>query len=45
MHKLAYGTDKVPHDHEEAPNNNSDKDELKHLRQRVAELESRERKV
>jgi len=44
MYKLAYGTDKVPHDHDEAshPSPDKDEEELKQLRQRLAELESKQ---
>ncbi len=43
MYKLAYGTDKVAHGHEEGDHPSSEKDkadELKQLRKRIAELES-----
>src|SRR5438034_7926113 len=43
LHKMAYGTDKVAHGHEDGDHPPSDKDkteELKQLRQRIAELES-----
>ena len=42
MYKLAYGTDQVPHDHDDASPPSPDKDEaeeLKQLRKRLAELE------
>jgi hypothetical protein len=51
MYKLAYGTDKVPHDHDDASPPSSDKDkdkdkdeaeELKQLRKRLAELENKQ---
>jgi hypothetical protein len=38
IHKLAYGTDKVPHEHEGEVE--TKEEEVKHLRQRVAELET-----
>jgi CBS domain containing-hemolysin-like protein len=44
MYKMAYGTDKVAHGHEDTPQPPPDKDEteeLKQLRKRVAELESK----
>jgi len=44
MHKLAYGTDKVEHGHEEeTPQptvDHKEAEEIKHLRRRVAELET-----
>ena len=45
LYKMAYGTDKVAHGHEDVPEPSPDKneaEELKQLRQRVAELESRQ---
>lgn len=45
MYKLAYGTDKVAHDHEDAAHPEADKDEaeeLRQLRKRLAELESKQ---
>jgi type VI protein secretion system component VasK len=44
MYKLAYGTDKVAHDHDDPPKPSPDKDEeeLKQLRKRMAELESKQ---
>jgi len=42
MYKLAYGTDKVPHGHDDAPAENNEAAELKQLRQRVAELEAKQ---
>jgi hypothetical protein len=45
MYKLAYGTDKVAHGHDDASPPSPDKDEaaeLKQLRQRLAELESKQ---
>jgi CBS domain containing-hemolysin-like protein len=45
LYKMAYGSDKVAHDHEETvePTLNTDEDaELKQLRKRVAELETRQ---
>lgn len=45
MYKMAYGTDKVAHGHDEAPQPSPDKDEaeeLRQLRKRMAELESRQ---
>jgi len=45
LYKMAYGSDKVAHDHEETvePTLNMDEDaELKQLRKRVAELETRQ---
>ena len=43
LHKLAYGTDKVTHGHENGsePEDEEEEEELRHLRQRVAELEHR----
>ena len=44
IYKLAYGTDKVAHDHKDTAHPAADKDEaeeLKQLRQRLAELESK----
>jgi CBS domain containing-hemolysin-like protein len=44
LHKLAYGTDKVPHGHEETahtPPAKAETDELRELRQRVADLEAK----
>jgi hypothetical protein len=44
FYKMAYGTDQVAHGHEDTPQPASDKDEaeeLKQLRKRVAELESK----
>jgi hypothetical protein len=44
LHKAAYGTDKVAHGHEDTEPKATEKDEageLKQLRQRVAELESK----
>jgi CBS domain containing-hemolysin-like protein len=44
FYKMAYGTDQVAHSHEDTPQPASDKDEaeeLKQLRKRVAELESK----
>lgn len=43
FHKLAYGTDKVTHGEEDAPPTSrpDESDELRQLRQRVAELEAR----
>ena len=44
LHKMAYGTDKVAHGHEDTAPNLPDKDdaeELKRLRGRVAELETK----
>jgi len=41
FYKMAYGTDKVAHGHDDASQSGGDKaEELKRLRQRVAELES-----
>ena len=44
LYKMAYGTDKVPHDHEDEaerlPDNAPVSEELRTLRQRVAELEA-----
>jgi len=43
LYKMAYGTDKVAHGHEDGDHPSSDKDkaeELKQLRKRIAELES-----
>jgi hypothetical protein len=44
MYKLAYGTDKVAHGHEDAPAapDHDEAEELKQLRRRVAELESKQ---
>src|SRR5882724_5728779 len=45
LYKMAYGTDKVAHGHEDEPHPPPDKDEaeeLKQLRKRVAELESKQ---
>jgi len=45
FYKMAYGTDQVAHSHEDTPQPASDKDEaeeLKQLRKRVAELESKQ---
>jgi len=44
FYKMAYGTDQVAHSHEDTPQPASDRDEaeeLKQLRKRVAELESK----
>jgi len=44
LYKLAYGTDKVAHGHDDAETKATEKDEaaeLKQLRQRIAELESK----
>lgn len=43
LYRLAYGTDRVPHGHEEpeAPPREKEREELMRLRQRVAELESK----
>jgi hypothetical protein len=44
MYKMAYGTDKVPHGHDDAAHPapaRDDAEELKQLRKRVAELESK----
>jgi hypothetical protein len=44
LYKLAYGTDRVPHGHEEKPPT-TDQDEareLKQLRERIAELETKQ---
>jgi hypothetical protein len=43
LHKLAYGTDKVPHgpDHSQALPDNDETEELRQLRRRVSELESK----
>ena len=45
LYKLAYGTDKLPHDHDDAappsPNTN-EAEELKQLRKRLVELESKQ---
>jgi CBS domain containing-hemolysin-like protein len=43
IYKLAYGTDKVTHGHENGsePEDEDEEEELRHLRQRVAELEHR----
>lgn len=41
LHKLAYGTDKVPHGDGHHDESATDGDELKRLRQQVQELESR----
>ena len=43
LYKMAYGTDKVPHGHEdeaEAPPGTPESEELRKLRQRLAELEA-----
>jgi CBS domain containing-hemolysin-like protein len=40
MYKLAYGTDKVPHGHDDPLD--KDEEELRQLRQRLAELESKQ---
>jgi len=45
LYKLAYGTDKVAHGHDDTPQPSPDKDEaaeLKQLRKRLAELESKQ---
>jgi len=45
LYKMAYGTDKVAHGHEEElhpPSDKSEAEELKQLRKRVAELESKQ---
>lgn len=44
MYKMAYGTDKVAHDHDDPPKPSPEKDEeeLRQLRRRVAELESKQ---
>ena len=45
FYKMAYGTDQVAHSHEDTPQPAPDKDEaeeLKQLRKRVAELESKQ---
>lgn len=45
MYKLAYGTDQVPHDHDDASPPSPDKneaEELKQLRKRLAELEGKQ---
>ena len=44
MYKLAYGTDKVPHGHDDSPAtpDHAEADELGRLRQRVAELEAKQ---
>ena len=44
MYKMAYGTDKVAHDHDDPPKPLPDKDEeeLRQLRKRLAELESKQ---
>jgi len=42
MYKLAYGTDKVAHGHDDAPAEKDEAAELKQLRQRVAELEAKQ---
>ncbi len=43
MYKMAYGTDKVPHGHEDEaqPAAHDDTEELMQLRQRIAEIEAR----
>ena len=44
LYKMAYGTDKVAHGHEDAETKATEKDEaaeLKQLRQRIAELETK----
>ena len=44
LYKMAYGTDKVAHGHEDDAHSSSDKDEadeLKQLRKRIAELETK----
>ena len=44
MYKLAYGTDKLEHDHDDSgvpTEATSDADELKQLRKQISELESR----
>lgn len=42
LHKMAYGTDKVAHGHDAAPPpGENEAEELKQLRQRVAELEGK----
>jgi len=43
LYKMAYGTDKVAHGHDDAqpPSDKDDTAELKQLRQRVSELESK----
>ncbi len=44
MYKMAYGTDKVPHGHDDsaAEPDHAEADELGRLRQRVAELEAKQ---
>jgi CBS domain containing-hemolysin-like protein len=42
LYKLAYGTDKVAHGHDEAVVEKDEAAELKQLRERVAELESKQ---
>jgi len=44
LHKLAYGTDKEAHDHDDAPmtTEQSEAEELKQLRKRIAELETKQ---
>jgi CBS domain containing-hemolysin-like protein len=42
LYKLAYGTDKVAHGHDEAVADKDEAAELKQLRERVAELESKQ---
>jgi CBS domain containing-hemolysin-like protein len=45
LYKMSYGTDKVEHGHEDVPRPTTDKDEaeeLKQLRQRLAELERKQ---
>ena len=45
LYKMAYGTDRVAHGHEDEPHPPPDKDnaeELKQLRKRIAELESKQ---
>jgi CBS domain containing-hemolysin-like protein len=41
MYKLAYGTDKVAHGHDDPAAAKDEAEELRQLRQRVAELESK----
>jgi len=42
MYKLAYGSDKVAHDHEDTEAHKGEEEELKRLRIRLAELESKQ---
>ena len=42
MYKLAYGTDKVAHGHEDAPPDKDEAEELTQLRKRLAELEGKQ---